>query len=107
MTRIPTFDEHDVALLSRLGLSSPNLELWVDTSLGQVTLRHNVQVSVSAISTPSIFFTFHFYFPDMNKRHKAETGSGDFRAFWKTAKRFAKEKRNRQDPLFEITEVIT
>lgn len=34
MTRFSTFDEQDVALLSRLGLSSPNLELWVDTSLG-------------------------------------------------------------------------
>lgn len=102
---IPAFDEQDTVLLSKLGLQSPDLELWKETSLGHVTLRHNVQISITAVSTPAIFFTFHFRFADLNKRYKAETSSGDFRTFWRMAKKFAKEKRNREDPLFVITEL--
>lgn len=105
MTDVPAFDEQDTALLARLGLKSPDLKLWIETALGQVTLRHNVQISISVISTPATFFKFDIRFADINKRYKAETGSGDFRTYWRIAKRFAKEKRNRQDPLFVITEV--
>ena len=46
LTATPPFDKHDVTLLTRLGLKSPDLDLSVVTSLGQVTLRHNVVVSV-------------------------------------------------------------
>src|SRR4051812_46634864 len=103
MTPIRTFDEQDTVLLSKLGLSSTNLELWVETSLGQVTLPHNVQITVSAVVTPATFFTFNFYFPLTQRRYKAASGSGDFRTYWRMAKRFAKEQRNREDPMFEIT----
>lgn len=103
---IPTFSEQDVTLLAQLGLKSQNLDLSVETSLGKVTLRHNVHVTVSAVSIPALFFTFNFHFADINKRYKAQTGSGDFRTYWKMAKRFAKEKRDRKEPLFEITEVF-
>lgn len=106
MTPIRTFDEQDTVLLTKLGLSSANLPLWVATSLGQVTLKHNVQISVSATITPATFFKFDFYFPDTQKRYRAESGSGDFRTYWKMAKRFAKEKRDRKDPFFQITELI-
>jgi hypothetical protein len=105
MYREPSFDEQDTVLLTKLGLSTTNLSPQVKTSLGQLTLPHNVQISVSAIVMPAMFFTFDFYFRDTQKRYRAETGSGDFRTYWRMAKRFAKEKRNRQDPLFEITEV--
>jgi len=105
LTAAPPFDKQDVTLLTRLGLKSPDLDLSVVTSLGQVTLRHNVVVSVSAVRTPAMFFTFHFHFVDLEKHYKAETGSGDFRTYWRMAKRFAKEKRNRNEPLFQITEV--
>jgi hypothetical protein len=105
MYRDPTFDEQDSALLTKLSLSTANLSPQVETALGQVTLPHNVRVSVSAITMPALFFTFEFYFDDIQKRYRAESGSGDFRTYWRMAKRFAKEKRNRQDPLFEITEV--
>jgi hypothetical protein len=104
MTPTRTFDEQDTALLTKLGLSSANLQLWEETSLGQVTLPHNIQVSVRATVTPATFFKFDFYFQDTQKRYRADTGSGDFRTYWRMAKRFAKEKRDRQDPLFEITE---
>jgi len=107
MTPDRTFDEQDTALLTKLGLSSANLQLWVETSLGQVTLRHNVQISVSATITPATFFKFDFYFQDTQKRYRVESGSGDFRTYWRMAKRFAKEKRDRKDPLFEITEVVS
>ena len=105
LTTTPLFDKHDVTLLTRLGLKSPDLDPSVLTSLGQVTLRHNVVVSVSAVRTPAIFFTFHFHFVDIERHYKAETGSGDFRTYWRMAKRFAKEKRDRNQPLFQITEL--
>lgn len=105
MTPIRTFDEQDTVLLTKLGLSPANLELWVETPLGQVTLPHNVKISVSATVTPATFFIFDFYFQDIQKRYRAESGSGDFRTYWRMAKRFAKEKRNRKDPLFQITEL--
>jgi hypothetical protein len=105
MTPDRTFDEQDTALLTKLGLSSANLPHNVQTLLGHVALPHNIHVSVSATIMPATFFTFDFYFQDAQKRYRAETGSGDFRTYWRIAKRFAKEKRNREDPLFEITEV--
>jgi hypothetical protein len=104
-TRIPIFDGEDLRLLSQLGLKAPDLKPRVETSLGEVVLRHNVSIWVSAISMPALFFKFHFYFADSDKRHRAETGSGDFRTYWRMAKRFAKEKRDRKDPLFVITEL--
>lgn len=96
---------NNTALLTKLGLSTANLSSQVETSLGHVTLPHNVRISVSAITMPALFFTFEFYFQATEERYRAESGSGDFRTYWRMAKRFAKEKRNRQDPLFEITEV--
>ncbi len=102
-TAIPTFDKHDTVLLTRLGLNSTNLPFQVESQLGQVSLAHNVKVSVCAITMPATFFTFDFYFQDTRKHYRAQTGSGHFRTYWRMAKRFAKEKRDRQDPLFTIT----
>ena len=105
MTPTRTFDEQDTALLTKLGLSSANLQLWEETSLGQVTLPHNIQISVRATVTPATFYTFDFCFQDTKQRYRAESGSGNFRTYWRMAKRFAKEKRDRRDPLFTITEL--
>ena len=105
MTPDRTFDEQDTALLNKLGLSSANLPLNIQTPLGRVTLPHNVHIAVSATIMPATFFTFDLYFQDTQKRYTPESGSGNFRTYWRMAKRFAKEKRDRQNPLFTITEL--
>lgn len=100
------FDKRDTKLLTTLNLAAKNLELWNETFLGKVELPNKVEISVWATPTPALFFRFAIFFPESRKRYHAQTGSGDFRSFWKTAKRFAKEKRDRQDPMFELKEII-
>jgi hypothetical protein len=100
------FDKRDTKLLTKLNLAAKNLELWNETFLGKVELPNQVQISVWATPTPALFFRFAFFFPESEKRYHAETGSGDFCRYWRTAKRFAKEKRDRKDPLFELREIV-
>lgn len=103
---IPTFDQQDVALLTTLGLASTNLLRGKETPLGQVTLPNDEAIiSIWATSWPALFFRFDFQFPD-SRQFRAETGAGDFRSFWETAKLFAQGKLQGSHCTFQVTELM-
>jgi hypothetical protein len=93
---------------------APNLfsSIWTATVAKNVAAFHPISLQVNQTlqldpKQPAavLAFTFHFHFVDIERHYKAETGSGDFRTYWRMAKRFAKEKRDRNEPLFQITEL--
>lgn len=104
ITRHCTFDDKDSSLLTELGLQSPNLDLWKETSLGQVLLPNNVTVTIYATSTPTLFFRFDLRFPDA-REFRVETASGYFREYWQRARRFGETQIQMTTAVFEIKEL--